>query len=86
MAEMTCNGDCMACNAAQRIYCAAQNCHVILENQRLILSQLQELRASLSQSEIVNPLSDATSTGEAGAENRASTKRRTSKKVKENEL
>lgn len=70
----------MGCNAAQRIYCAAQHCHVILENQRLILSQLQELRETLSQSEIVNPLKDATSTDDAGAENRASEKRRTSKK------
>lgn len=86
MAEMNCSGDCMTCNAAQRIYCAAQHCHVILENQQLILSQLQELRDALSQHEIVNPLKDATSTEDVGAENRTSVKRRTSKKVKENEL
>ena len=74
MADMNCKGDCMACNVAQRIYCAAQHCHVILENQRTILSQLQELREALT-------LNDVTSTeNDAGAENRASKKSRTSKK------
>lgn len=73
MAEVNCSGDCMTCNAAQRIYCAAQHCHVILENQRLIIARLDELQSAL--------LSDVTSTeSEAGADNRASIKSRTSKK------
>lgn len=82
---ITCIGDCIQCSTAQRIYCAAQRCHALLQNQQLILAQLAELREAVGLAKTVTPI-DETGTADAGAENRASKKRRTSKKENENEL
>lgn len=84
---ITCTGDCIKCSTAQRIYCAAQHCYAVMQTQQVILAQLQDLRDTVSQARAVAPIKDETGTeSDAGAENRASIKRRTSKKTKENEL
>lgn len=76
--QITCKGDCISCNAAQRIYCAAQRTFAIMQNQQSILEQLAELREAISQAKAVAPIDETGTEDDAGAENRAS-KSRTSK-------
>ena len=74
MAEFKCTGDCIKCGPAQRIYCAAQRCYTILENQQAILSRLAELREMVAQQNAVTPIDETGTEIETGAENRVSPK------------
>ena len=79
--QITCKGDCITCNAAQRIYCSAQRTFAIMQGQQVILEQLAELREAISQAKAVAPL-DETGTDDAGADTRASEKSLKSKSKK----
>ena len=62
MAENVCKGECIKCSFQQQIYCAAQHCHAIMNNQKAIVERLDRLEAGIAviarPQALVNPIGE----------------------------